>query len=281
MCQSSSSFTKCPRTLLRSSSSSLVPPRHPRLPSYSLSLQRYLHSQNCQTLLFILGNPLPPPPTCCFLPFACAYPQHPQQASSLSSSTVFFSSTPNASRLLQPRSFDAGWRRRDARGRGWCFGFCNRRARLQLTLHQALAVAARRVGETGWLTAAAAAAAAAAASAVSGSAADHVTSSMSSTSQSHLLLLALLDATSSARRLLSFPSIADVQRCICDALFIAASSADGCDDRESKLWGVNSVLADLFTGDCFGSTGDLRASWAIAHVDSHVLLDVRCVSFKF
>jgi hypothetical protein len=71
-------------------------------------------------------------------------------------------------------------------------------------------------------------------------------------------LVALLGATASARRLLSFPALSDVQRLICDTLYVAAAAAVGVhDDEDSKFWVVNSVLADLFTGGCFGGAGDL------------------------
>ena len=123
---------------------------------------------------------------------------------------------------------------------------------LPLKLLQLLAIAAKQVGEAGWLAAAAAAVSAAVAAA-----AHDASSTTSSTQNPHLLLAGLLDASESARRLLCFPALCDVQCCVCDALFVAASAAVVSSDSHATCWGVARVLSDLFTGSCFGSTGDV------------------------
>jgi hypothetical protein len=129
---------------------------------------------------------------------------------------------------------------------------------LPLKLLQLLAIGAKQVGEEGWLVAAAAAVAAAvAAAAAAAAAADDASSTTSSTSNPHLLLAGLLDASASARRLLCFPALCDVQRCVCDALFVAAAAAAASSDSHATSWGAARVLSDLFTGSCFGSTGDV------------------------
>ncbi len=125
-----------------------------------------------------------------------------------------------------------------------------------ITLHdcQALSVAAKEVGVTGWLAAAAAAAA--------GSISVSTPVSKHQASHSILLLVGLLDASACTRSYLSFPALAEVQCCVCNTLHAAAAAAAAVvgdhRDGDEKLWSVLCVLADLFTGGSFGSAGDVR-----------------------
>jgi hypothetical protein len=152
---------------------------------------------------------------------------------------------------------------------------------------QMLSAAAKDVGEEGWLAAAATAAAAAAASAAptasvaalaAGTASDSNPSSVCPASRSRLLLAGLLNASTITRSYLHFPTLADLQRCVCDTLYTAAADCGGIGDDagDATFWRVSCILADLFTGGSFGSAGDVFYPTRNTYP-----FDRRCVTFGY